>query len=147
MMMKDEIAIKGYVSIRGYNECGELVLSIEKNNLVVTTGKSAAARLLGSYTANKSVTQFGVGTGSAAPTLADVAPLTGQVRKNVASVAYPDNSSVQFNWLIDYTEANGLTIQEMGLFCADNSLFARIVTDPIVKTSSIRLVGSWKISF
>ena len=146
-MMKDELGIKGEVSIRGYNQQGELVLSIDKNNLVVTAGKTAASRLLGSYTANKNVTQFGVGTGSAAATLADVAPLTGQVKKNVGSVAYPDSSSVLFNWTIDYTEANGLTVQEMGLFCADNTLFARIVTDPIVKTSSIRLVGSWKISF
>lgn len=146
MKKTDNIKVSGEVEFFAYNKKGEQVLHVRKNNLVVTLGRTAASRLLGSYTSGKQVTQFGVGTGSVAPTLADTA-LTSEYKNNVSSATYPDATSVTFGWVLDYSEANGKNIREMGLLCADNTLFARIATDLIAKSSGIRLVGTWKITF
>ena len=146
MNKQENMNVRGEVEYRAYNEQGEQIAHVRKNNLVVTLGRTAASRLIGSYTSGKQITQFGVGTGSVAPTLADTA-LTSQYKNNVTAVSYPDGASVLFDWALDYSEANGKNIREMGLLCTDNTLFARIATDLIAKSAGIRLVGTWKITF
>jgi hypothetical protein len=150
--MKDSISINGEVSIRGYNADGEQVLAIDKNNLVVTTGKQRMAALLATANADYPIDGIIFGTGAAAPTLSDTyAGITSPFDKAIGSASYPTANSVQFAWSLEFAESNGVTIREIGLVSGfypdDKALFARIVTDAIAKTSGLRLEGTWKITF
>lgn len=150
--MKDNISIKGEVSIRGYNADGELVYSLNKSNLVVTTGKQRMAALLATANPDYLVDGIIFGTGAAAPTLSDnYAGITSPFEKAIGLASYPTANSVQFAWSLEFAENNGVTIREIGLVSGfapdDKALFARIVTDAIAKTSGLRLEGTWKITF
>ena len=147
--MKDEMAIKGEVSIRGYNERGELVLEKDIRNLVVNVGKGVLATMLRLGSTTQIVNGIAFGTGAATPTLADTA-LTGAFAKTINSSSNPTVNSAQFNWALEYNENNGMMIREFGLIIdrtGSNTLFSRIVSEPIAKTASLRLEGTWKITF
>jgi hypothetical protein len=149
-METDHIGMRGDVSIRGYNERGELVYEFDKQNLVVTGGKSVMANLLAYGDADRIIDGIGFGTGSAAPALTDTG-LTGSFEKTLFAVSFPSPNSVKWEWDLDFSEFNGNTLRELGLYSGEQAgievLFARIVTSPIVKTSTLRLEGSWKITF
>lgn len=147
--MRDDITIKGEVSIRGYNEQGEQVLAIDKNNLVVTVGKGVLAAVLRLGTTTQVVNGIAFGTRADAPVLGDTA-ITGAFTKSIVSSSNPVVNQAQFNWALEYAENNGMTIRELGLIVdrtGTNTLFSRITTAAIIKTSSLRLEGSWKITF
>lgn len=147
MNLKDTLSIKGQVQIR-LIENGKLIRTIDVQNLVVTAGKLSMAKLL----CGSSVTivdGIGVGTSSAVPDLSDTA-LTGLVLKAIDGFTSPSSNFVEFEWSFDYTEANGITIRELGLYTDESGtpvLFSRIAIDPVAKTSALRLEGTWKILF
>lgn len=150
--MNDALNIKGEVSIRGYNSQGEQVLAIDKNNLVVTTGKQRMASLLATGNADYLIDGIIFGTGAAAPALTDThSSIVNPFQKEIGLASYPTANSVQFAWSLEFAENNGVTIREIGLVSGlvggDEALFARIVTDAIAKTSGLRLEGTWKITF
>ncbi len=146
--MKDAMKISGGMT-------GDFTLQVFKNgilmetfnekNLVVLNGKGNAAKLMGGGAAGKKIEKVAVGTSNIPPVDGDTA-LTGAFVKAITSVSYPEDNSVQFNFTIEDTEANGMTIREFGLLNTDNVLCARKVRADIVKTSGIRLVGTWKIT-
>lgn len=143
--MNDKIIVRGGVDIQIF-ENGKLIDRIQENNLVVTLGKTNVAKLLGGDAAGKAISQIAVGDNGVDPADADNA-ISNQFAKNLTSVSYPDAQSVLFNFDIDNTEANGLTIREFGLLNVDGVLCARKVRNAaIVKTNAIRLVGTWKIT-
>jgi hypothetical protein len=147
----EHIEMRGDVSVRGYNERGELVYEFDKQNLVVTGGKSVMANLLAYANSDFVIDGIGFGTGSAAPALTDTG-LTGSFTKPLGAVSFPSPNSVKWEWVLDFSEFNGNTLRELGLYSGFTSpdpatLFARIVTSPTVKTSTLRLEGSWKITF
>lgn len=141
----DTISVKGSVDIQIY-ENGILIDHMIDNNLVVTLGKTNITKLLGGASAGKAITQIAVGTNGLATNVSNTT-ITGMFSKAVDSATYPDAQSVLFSFDIDNAEANDITIREFGLLNVDNVLCARKVRDTeIVKTSAIRLVGTWKIT-
>ncbi|MNC78397.1 hypothetical protein D3C75_1305980 [compost metagenome] len=54
---------------------------------------------------------------------------------------------MRFAFTLGESEANGLNIRELGLLCADETLFARKVRGLIEKTSDLSITGSWTIIF
>ena len=149
-METDHIGMRGDVSIRGYNERGELVYEFDKQNLVVTGGKAVMANLLANGNPDLIIDGIGFGTDSAAPALTDTG-LTGSFEKPIGAVSFPSPNSVKWDWVLDFSEFNGNTLRELGLYSGEIAgnevLFARVVTSPIAKTSTLRLEGSWKITF
>lgn len=142
---KDTITASGSVDIRIF-ENGILIDRIMDSNLVVTLGKTNIAKLLGGAAAGKAITKIAVGESGENVHVSNTA-LTNQFSKSVDSVSYPDTLSVMFHFDIDNAEGNGRTIREFGLLNADNVLCARKTRDSeIIKTSAIRLVGTWKIT-
>lgn len=143
--ISDGIKAVGAVNIRVYkNE--ELVKTIVENNLVVTLGKTNIAKLLGGDPAGTKISKIGVGT-SSTPAAVEDSALTGVFSKPLESASYPDALTVQFDFDIDNDEANGMTIREFGLLNDNDVLCARKVrAGEIVKTSAVRIVGSWKIT-
>lgn len=143
--MNDKIIAKGEVNIQVF-ENGKLIETMREKNLVVTLGRTNLAKLLGGDAAGKKIDKVSVGT-SAVPAAITDTTITGAFTKAITSVSYPDVNSVMFNFDIDNTEANGITIREFGLLNSDSVLCARKVrTTEIVKTDVIRLVGTWKIT-
>lgn len=122
---------------------GKVLIHDIENNLVVNLGKKATAKLIGG--AGVSVTKIAVGEGTAPPAVTDTG-LTNQFIKNISSVSYPADNKVQFSFSFDGTEANGMTITELGLYTSINELFSRKVRNPIVKTSTVIITGIWTIT-
>lgn len=144
-MISEKIIARGEVDIMIYKD-GKEIGRIYENNLVVTLGKTNIAKLLGGDPGGKPITKIGVGESNVGPYVTDNA-LTNAFIKDVTSVSYPDAQSVLYNIDITDLDANGLTIREFGLLTADSVLCARKVRDTdIIKTNSIRLVGTWKIT-
>ncbi len=123
---------------------GKVLEHYEDNNLVVNSGLLNVCKLLGGDAAGKKLTTIKVGTNGTPPALTDTA-ITGAFSKAIGSVAYVGNNIVQFNYSITGSEANGITIQEAGLFNEAGVLFARKTRSPIVKTSAVALQGVWEI--
>ena len=110
-------------------------------------GKDAIARLLSNDDMTKFIDQIGFGEGAAAPSSLD-ASLTNQFIKAVDGYQYPAVNKLQIDWTCGLTECNGMTITEFGLFCNDNTMFARrLALSPIVKTNIISLEGTWTLTF
>lgn len=144
--MEDATKIEGTFRLRVIDLAGAVLHDITEKNLVVNGGRNSAARLLGGAGTNKQVTQIGFGTNATAASAPDSA-LTGAFVKDIDAASYPQTGAVQFDWVLDYAEANGLAIREFGLLSADDTLFSRKVRDLITKTVDIRLEGSWTIQY
>jgi len=144
--MEDGTKIEGTFRLRVIDSHGKLLQEIAEKNLVVNGGRNSAARLLGGGGTNKEVTQIGFGTSATLASPPDSA-LTGAFVKDIDTASYPQTGAVQFDWVLDYAEANGLAIREFGLLSADDTLFSRKVRDLITKTVDIRLEGSWTIQY
>lgn len=146
MKTNDSIIATGTFNLQIY-ENDALIDTINEQNLVVTLGHQNMTKLIGGDAAGKKIEKIGVGTNGATPVAGDTA-LTSSFIKAIAGATYPDAQSVLFSFDIDNSEANGMTIREFGLFNSDNVLCARKVrTGEIIKTSAIRLVGTWKLTF
>lgn len=124
-----------------------LIEVFDAPNLVVNGYRLVQARLLGGDVTNRSVTQFGVGTNGDTPVPGNSA-LTGAYLNALTGVSYPASNQVQFAFELASGEANGTSIMEFGLLCADGTLFARRVRSaPLVKDAGISLTGTWTISY
>ncbi len=123
---------------------GEVIDRYIGKNLVVNSGMLNVCHLLGGDAAGHNLTTIKVGTNPTAPALTDTA-ITGAFSKAIDSVAYVGNNIVQFIYSIAGSEANGITIQEAGLFNSAGVMFARKTRSAIVKTSAIALEGVWEI--
>ena len=140
------IKAEGTFQMNVIDNSGRIIETFIEKNMVVLNGKKNLTKLLGGSAAGKKVTQISVGTNGTAASLADT-NITSAFTKNIDSVSYPDDSSVQFAFTIDNSEANGMTIREAGLILEDNTLFARKVRADFAKTSANKLQGLWTIKF
>jgi len=144
MNITNKIEPKGYVKLSIYKN-DSLVECWEERNLIVTSGRNAVAALIGAGTAGKVVDRFAVGTNGSGTLLTDTA-ITDEFDKAVDGVSYP-SGGVTFSFVLAESENNGITIREFGLLCTDDTLFARIVRAPIIKDNTIRIEGTWAITF
>lgn len=145
-MDKEFLNAKGCFSVAVIEvSSGKTIEDFEENNLVVTLGHTNIARLLGGDTTGKKITKLQLGTNGTAPTLSDVA-ITAPFETNITGITYPEANSVKFDWALDASQGNGQTFREFGLITESGALFARKTRTDIVKTDSVRLVGSWKIT-
>lgn len=143
-MTQENITAKGEVHLKVYDK-GILVAEYTDNNMIVNVGKQSLAALLGSADANKMVSQIGFGT-SGAITAGTNTSIENPFVKALDGVTY-SGTSATFEYALETTENNGVTIREFALFSDDNTMFSRIVRNPINKTADIRLSGTWKITF
>lgn len=143
MDKENNIKVSGVTEHRIYDKQGNLIASFIDNNVVVTDGRSLVARLIAGDSTDK-VTKIGFGTNGTAAQDSDTA-LTSATVKNVDSFS-ADETGVTFYWSLDYSEGNGVSIQERGLITLANKLFARKAHPAVFKTSDIRIEGSWRIN-
>lgn len=144
---KDKLGkIKGTVTMSFYKADGTLIKTYKQNNLVVNTGRGKLALVLAGVSAGNFVSQISCGTSNTATSVTDTV-ITGATNLAIGAVSYPSGTSVKWAWTIGTGDANGTTIQELGLKTGDGTLFSRIVTPAIVKTVAIYIVGTWEIDF
>lgn len=140
----DRVNVKGEVALKVYKD-GVLVEDSVEHNLVVTLGRKNIARLIGGGTAY-AVTDFKAGTNATAPAAGDTS-ITSPFSKAITTVSYPVDGTVQFDFSIELSEANGKAITEFGLYDSNGVLFARKTRAVINKDNTIRIAGTWKIIF
>jgi len=138
---------RGEVNIRKIRKSdGEVVEEITTDNLVVDKAKEIMAHLLaGDDPDNYKVSKMTFGTNDDAPAVEDLVvktPITPV--KPIASVEYPNDSSVRFIVTLDQDEANGFPIAEAGLQ-AQNGIVARVSFGPLTKDSDFIFVFRWTI--
>lgn len=141
--MTDGIKLKGIFTLKIF-EGGELREEFVGNNLVVDLGRASLMALLGAGGTDRVITKIQFGTSGTPQTVADEA-ITSPFTKAIESVDYPEPNSVLFNFELETSEDNGVTIREFGLCSDDGTLFARITREGVDKTSALRFEGTWKI--
>lgn len=134
--------MRGTVALRIYRN-GVLEEEDKDHNLIVTAGRSKLAKLLGGGYAG-AINRIGVGTGSTPAADGDKG-LTNAVYIPVSSVEYGD-AKVRFNFVIGSSDANGMSIRELGLFFADGTIFSRRVRKSVIgKEDDLQITGYWEI--
>jgi hypothetical protein len=140
----DRVTVRGEVALKVYKDEALIEDSVDKN-LVVTLGRNNIARLIGGG-GGYAITDFKAGTSGTAAAAGD-SSITSPFSKAITTVSYPVDGTVQFDFSIELSEANGKAIQEFGLFDSDGVMFARKTRAVINKDNTIRIVGTWKIIF
>jgi len=91
----------------------------ECSNIFVNAGLPALANLVAGVTSGQFVSAVGFGSGATAPAATDTGlTATPAYYNSVGSHTFPSGGSVEFNYSLLTTDygANGVTIQELGLF-------------------------------
>lgn len=115
----------------------------EGENLIVDTGYQALAAQLGTGGTTKVINTIALGTNGSPAVPTDVA-ITNEFTKGVTATTFPGNT-VQFTFVIEESEANGVTYREFGLKTQDSTLFSRLVRAPIAKDNTLRIEGTWTV--
>lgn len=146
---KDILKAKGEVKILVIDKEGK-VINTQTMNKVVNPGIEAMLKHInGSYTSL--INYFKIGTGTSATQEGDTGlqtPVnfsTGISTKAFDSVGYPSTKEVKYQLTVDFTEGNGNTLSEIGVFFADNRMFSRFIHQGINKTSYIKIVYQYTI--
>ena len=154
---------RGIVRLRLYRKA-DLLFEFCQENLFVNAGLPTLASLLGGDTDGQFASAVGFGSGSNAPTVNDTLLTTPAYYKALDSHSEngtsPGPGSVQFNWSLTTadTGAQGITIQELGLFAnptavalpgsnAPANLLARKTIAPISFGPNMNISGSWTLTF
>ncbi|MBQ8699524.1 MAG: hypothetical protein IJ521_11100 [Schwartzia sp.] len=152
LMFEDTpMACRGEFHIEVWRK-GKPVSELHDHNLVVNVGRERLARLAAGLSRNH-ITQIGVGTGTTIEEETDT-KLQEQQLFPLSGVSV-DGRDAKFEFIIGENEANGLSITEFGLFCADDAMFShRVRRDEdtgkigvIDKMSDIELRGYWLLHF
>jgi hypothetical protein len=141
----DTGCISGRLQLQVHREGCETEV-FEGQNMIVDLGLDSIAAILGG-TANKTISTFQCGSGTANPAAGDTALGTSLFTKVVSSIAYPGLGQVAFTFSLESAEGNGNSYTEWGLFTADGDLFSRKTSVSIAKDTTIRIVGVWTLTF
>ena len=127
----------------------KIIDKFDDHNLVVDVGRKRLAALaagkVGSY-AESYISHIGLGSGSTTETVNDT-ELENQQLFPLTSIEV-DGRDVKCNFFIANDEAVGLAIHELGLFCADGTMFSHRVRQGIIeKYEDIEVRGYWILHF
>jgi hypothetical protein len=126
---------------------GELVEEILERNFIVNAARLQMTHLIAGDVTGRNIAKIAFGTDGSNPALSDTV-IMNQYAKPVLGFSYSENCTVQFNWNLLVSEANGMAILEFGLLTADGKLFARKTrVNPIYKEPDISIEGHWTIGF
>ncbi len=113
------------------------------SNLFVDGGRQYAVYSLAfrAPAQNFTLQQFGVGTGTRAASVTDVALVnpvafaSSSIYKNVDAVDFPAPFTMRATFTLGANDCNGYLLTEFGLFAGDNTLLARVVRPGISKST------------
>jgi hypothetical protein len=138
------VPIQGIFTTRVYRS-GVLIEEYRDNNLVVSGAKGEMAHAIAGDTAAHKIAKIAFGTSGTDPQASD-GIITNQYVKPLSGYSFPESDRVQFNWILETSENNGMAILEFGLLTANGTLFARKTRiNPIYKAGDISIEGQWTI--
>lgn len=146
--LSEEQIMKGIVNVKVFDISGNLIEETTEENMIVNSGKRNLCRLLSGEgsASNRVVNKIGFGT-DGSDSVATTTALTDSFVKALSVKTFPDDKSVRWSWTLEYSEANGKDISEIGLICQNGDLFSRKHRNVIEKTDQLKLTGSWTIIF
>jgi hypothetical protein len=145
MQIAESLAMKGRITITRTNAEGKVTLYLEKDNLIVTTGKNfAAAALLAA--SPSPFTHIAVGSGAVAPALADTA-----LGSEIARSAFSSSSRAANVVNMSVTMGPGVgtgALTEAGIFNASTAgtLFSRVTFPVVNKGAADTITVTWQIT-
>lgn len=142
MKASDKFTAKGHLTLRVFKD-GNLIETIEGENLIVDLGRHAIAEALAGVP-SKQIVEYGAGTDGTAPTVSDTG-LTSPFTKAIDTATTPTNGKAVFTFTMSTAEGNGVAYEEWGLFCDDGTMFSRKTTVPIYKDVGMSITGEWSI--
>ena len=127
----------------------KIIDKFDDHNLVVDVGRKRLAALaagkVDSYSESH-ISHIGLGSGSTTENVNDT-ELENQQLFPLTSIEV-DGRDVKCNFFIANDEAVGLSIHELGLFCADGTMFSHRVRQGIIeKYEDIEVRGYWILHF
>lgn len=134
----------GVVNIRILDAQGVEVSNETDYNLIVGCGYEILPLLLSG--GGDHITKIAVGDDGTPPKATDK-KITNKCVIDIDSATHPTPRSVRFNATINYSDAIGMSIRELGLYTQSDVLFSRKVREPIEKTQYMSIVVSWDINF
>ncbi len=146
---KDTLKAIGTVNMQVIDKEGKVIESMTENKVVDTGIQAMLKHINGQETST--ISYFKIGTGTTQPTGADIGmeiPVDFAVAiptKVFDSVVFPSLREMKYQLTVDFTEGNGNTLSEIGLFFANNTLFSRFLHQGINKTSFIKIVFQYTI--
>ena len=145
MRSKSGIKIRGVLTYEARDLEGRLVQAGRSKNLVVNSGLNLIRDMVaGDF--HKAPSHLWIGTNTTAAAATDTtATITAPYKKIITARTRMDKS-VSIQTFIGTSEGNGVTYNEAGMvttFNGTDTLFARTVITPIVKTASISVTLTW----
>lgn len=148
----NKLKMSGICKIEAIDRQGKVLSSQIVHNKVVNTGIEAMLKSINNgYT--ETISTFHIGSGTTPAAASDTALeteeefTTGVTSKALDSTTYPEATKVQHVMTIDFTEGNGVTLTELGLFFSDaTTMMSRFVFQPITKNSFIKIVFTYTIT-
>jgi hypothetical protein len=134
---------------------GVLIEDVKGANLILNGARNQMARLIAGDFSDRNITKIAVGVNGTPPAVTNET-LTGTFMKDIDGYSFPAIGQVQFDWSLETTEANGMSILEFGLMSEDGTLFSRRIREdkdgnpinkPINKEDDISVIGQWIIIF
>lgn len=150
LKFKDKISAIGYLTIRHYNEAGELIDDRTIKNLVVDTGKAfIASRISGNTVAPMTHMAIGAPSSLSAPLPTDIA-LTTEIARVAVGIAGGETTgnTVQFVGTFPAGTGTNSNILEAGIFSASSggTMLSRTTFSAINKAAGDTIVFIWIIS-
>ncbi|MDA8212154.1 MAG: hypothetical protein M0021_09795 [Clostridia bacterium] len=128
-------------------ETGKLLRQEKRHNLITLVYRNLIRDIMNGTPATGTISHFAVGTSNTAPTANDTA-LGAEAFRDVVTKRTPDSGKLTIQYYLGSTSANGNTLQEAGLWNAGSggTLAARVIFQPIIKTTSITATFTWDIN-
>jgi hypothetical protein len=143
----DALTIKGHILVELFDEFGNLKVTREVHNLVVTAGKNHIADQLSASPSQAAMSHMALGTGSTAPAAGDTA-LGTEIDRNALTSRTDATNVVTYvgNWAAG--DATNAAIAEAGIFNAASSgtMLARGTFTAINKGASDTLQITWTVT-
>ncbi len=156
MLHRDQLDIKGRLSIRVIDKGGNTIAENTVDNMIVNSGRALVANLFAGQGGAKAVSHIAIGT-DGAPTVAGQAALHKEtLRKPIGNIVVESTADDRVRVLLSMDlEADepplgageSTAIQEAGIFNSENVMYNRVFFPTVNKTKDFKLTLFWEIIF
>ena len=157
MKIQDSLDMQGRLTLRLIDREGQVVATRKARNAIVNEGRELAAKQLFYKNDIEIITHFGIGSSTEAVKPSDPDLLDPILRKpineiqdtHITTSQTTNKTTVRVTGELDFQDATDRPITEAGLFNAESgdSMYNRVVFDPIHKSEDYKLTLVWEIIF